>query len=82
MVVGWFLSELTQNIKFYMFPFYYSWLPNSKTAFVCLLAQVYPEVVKKDDIICEQPLKKLKSTYRKSKSIHFNSRFLLFLLWY
>ena len=28
-----------------MFPFYYGWLPDSKTAFVFLLAQVYPEVV-------------------------------------
>ena len=28
-----------------MFPFYYGWLPDSKTAFVCLLAQVYPAVV-------------------------------------
>ena len=28
-----------------MFPFYYGWLPDSITAFVCLLAQVYPEVV-------------------------------------
>ena len=28
-----------------MFPFYYGGLPDSKTAFVFLLAQVYPEVV-------------------------------------
>ena len=28
-----------------MFPFYYGWLPNSKTASVLLLAQEYPEVV-------------------------------------
>ena len=28
-----------------MLPFYYGWLPDSKTAFVCLLAQIYPEVV-------------------------------------
>ena len=28
-----------------MFPFYYGWLPDSKTAFVCLVAQVFPVVV-------------------------------------
>ena len=27
-----------------MFLFYYDWIPNSKAAFVCLLAQVYQEV--------------------------------------
>ena len=43
--LGRFLSEKDQYIKFHMFPFYYGWLPYSKTAFVCLLAQVYPEVV-------------------------------------
>ena len=28
-----------------MFPYYYAWLPDSKTAFVCLVAQVFPVVV-------------------------------------
>ena len=52
-VVGGFLNEKDQYIKFYMFPFYYGWLPDSKTVFVFLVAQVFQEVVSFESYISE-----------------------------